>query len=84
MPNQSKRAEMRGTDDGRPRVGPADPATIRRKLAEQEESSRREARAGLYQDRMPPKRVTKPIPTDASGLGGRMRREKIDRAVEGK
>lgn len=82
MPNL-KRQEMRAAaDTGRPKVGPADPATVRRMLAEHERKSREESRAGLYQDRRPKPKVRTEPSQPVGGYGGRMRRRAIDRVVD--
>lgn len=83
MPNQMKRQEMRGAD--RPRVGPADPATIRQKLGEYDASVKRESRAGMYKGTP----SAAPVRGRSSGLpnmGNSARRvmdDEIDKASKG-
>lgn len=67
MPNRSMRDERQGVD--RPRVGPADPATQRKALAEYEAGAKREARERMAK-RVPTPAAAEPSPTsDLSVIG---------------
>lgn len=85
MPNRSKRDEKQST--GRPKVGPADPETRRRLLAEHERKAREESRAGLYQAKpeKPKPKSEKPTKDLSIGTAARRiqtRRQRIEDAVD--